>query len=423
MDERFKAEAFVGDNDRVSARVTVRDVLRVREFRAVLASSGLSILGDQVARIAVALLVFDRTGSEFAASATYACSYLTWLVSGPLLSSLADRQRRRRLMVRCDLLRAGLIAVLLVPGLPLWILFAVLVLVGLLSPPFDAAKSALLPEILAGDLYVAGSAVQSAVFQGAHVGGFLVGGTLVAFTSAQVALAVDVATFLVSAALLGIWVAERPVTRVERPSLARDTVAGVSLVAADPVLRRLLAYGVVGSLTMIVPEGLAVPVSERLGGGAMTAGVLTAAIPAGYLVGSFCLLRVPVERRPPLLPRLTLLACLPLLLTPVVGSTAAVVALWVLAGAACAVGLVANAAFMVAVPSEVRGRAFGVAQTTLMAVQGVVLLAVGALAELVTPLRAVGLAGAVILVPALLLALRPQVRREGTTGAVPVGGA
>ena len=156
----------------MSSRVTVRDVLRVREFRAVLASSGLSILGDQVARIAVALLVFERTGSEFAASATYACSYLTWLVSGPLLASLADRQRRRRLMVQCDLLRAGLIAALLVPGLPLWALFVVLVLVGLLSPPFDAAKSALLPEMLTGDLYVAGSAVQSAVIQGAHVGGF-----------------------------------------------------------------------------------------------------------------------------------------------------------------------------------------------------------------------------------------------------------
>jgi len=406
----------------VSSRVTVRDVLRVREFRAVLASSGLSILGDQVARIAVALLVFERTGSEFAASATYACSYLTWLVSGPLLASLADRQRRRRLMVQCDLLRAGLIAALLVPGLPLWALFVVLVLVGLLSPPFDAAKSALLPEMLTGDLYVAGSAVQSAVIQGAHVGGFLVGGTLIAVTSASVALALDAVTFLVSAALLRWVVADRPVGRVPERSMLRDTQEGVRIVAAHRVLRRLLAYGVVGSLAMIVPEGLAVPVSEGLGGGPMTAGVLTAAVPAGYLAGSFCLLRVPVARRSALLPGMTVLSVVPLLLTPLAGSSAVVVVLWVVTGAGSAVGLVANAAFMVTVPAEARGRAFGLANTTLMAVQGAFLLIAGALAEMVTPLQAVGVAGAVILLPALLLAVRPSAATEQPAHAVPAGG-
>ena len=398
--------------------MTVRDVLRVREFRAVLASSGLSILGDQVARIAVALLVFERTGSELAASATYACSYLTWLVSGPLLASLADRQQRRRLMVQCDLLRGALVAVLLVPGLPLWALYAVLVLVGLLSPPFDAAKSALLPEMLKGDLYVAGSAVQSAVFQGAHVGGFLLGGVLVAVSSAQVALALDALTFLVSAALLQFLVLERPLARAERRSLARDTHEGIALVASDPLLRRLLAYGVVGSLAMIVPEGLAVPVSEGLGGGPMTAGVLTAAVPAGFLVGSFCILRIPVVRRPALLAPLTVLACIPLLLTPLVHSSPVVVALWVLTGAASAVGLVANALYMVTVPAEARGRAFGLANSTLMAVQGAFLLVAGALAELVTPLQAVGVAGVAVLAGALLLALRPSAQLERAVPAV-----
>ena len=182
-----------------------------------------------------------------------------------------------------------------------------------------------------------------------------------------------------------------------------------------------LAYGVVGSLAMIVPEGLAVPVSEGLGGGPMTAGVLTAAVPAGYLVGSFCVLRVPVARRPALLPGLTVLSCVPLLLTPLVNSSPVVVALWVLTGAASAVGLVANAAFMVAVPPEARGRAFGLANSSLMAVQGAFLLAAGALAEWVGPLAAVGVAGVVVIVPALLLALRPLPTFERRVHPVPAG--
>ena len=91
-------------------------MLRDREFRALLAADGLSVVGDQVARIAVALLVLERSGSAFAASATYACSYLTWLVGGPFLTAVADRYPRRRVMVVCDLLRMALIASLAVPG-------------------------------------------------------------------------------------------------------------------------------------------------------------------------------------------------------------------------------------------------------------------------------------------------------------------
>jgi MFS family permease len=117
------------------ARVRYRDVLADREYRAVFASDGLSVVGDQVTRLAVALVVFERTGSSLLAAATYACSYLSWLVGGPVLSSLADLVPRRGLMVACDLARAALVLLLLVPSLPLWCAFVLLVLLGLLAPP------------------------------------------------------------------------------------------------------------------------------------------------------------------------------------------------------------------------------------------------------------------------------------------------
>jgi MFS family permease len=101
------------------SRATYREVLAVPEFRAIFVSQGLSLIGDHVARIAIALLVYGRTGSAFAASATYGCSFLTWLVGGPFLSALADRHRRRRIMIVTDLARFVLIALLLVPHPPL----------------------------------------------------------------------------------------------------------------------------------------------------------------------------------------------------------------------------------------------------------------------------------------------------------------
>ena len=52
-------------------RTSYRQVFAVREFRAIFLAYGLSILGDQVARIAVSLLVFERSHSALAATATY----------------------------------------------------------------------------------------------------------------------------------------------------------------------------------------------------------------------------------------------------------------------------------------------------------------------------------------------------------------
>ena len=73
-----------------------------------------------------------------------------------------------------------------------------------------------------------------------------------------------------------------------------------------------------------------------------------------------------------------------------------------------ALQLVANSGFVQAVPPPLRGRAFGIAGTALMAVQGVVLLGSGALAEVVDPRAAVALlaAGCLLVVP--VLARGPQ---------------
>jgi len=388
-------------------------VLGHREFQGVLVSAGLSVLGDQVTRIAVALLVYSRTGSALASSATYACSYLSWLVGGPVLSVLADRHRRRRLMVVCDLLRMVLVGLLVLPGVPLPVVFVVLVLVGLLAPPFDAAKGALLPELLDGDRYVTGSAVLNVVTQGAQIGGFLLGGLLVAAVGARGALAVDALTFLASAVAVALLVRERPAPTGSSSSLAGDVRQGVRVVTGSPTLLRMLGFGALGAVVVVAPEGLAVPVAYQVGGGAVVAGLLSAAVPAGFLLGSFLVLRVDPERRTELLPALLALACVPLLLTPFARSGATVAALWLLSGAGGAGQLVANAAFMTATPAQARGRAFGLAVTVLMAVQGLVLLTAGAVSEVVDPRWAV--AGAAL----LALALLPLVPRPAAPAVQP----
>jgi MFS family permease len=381
-------------------RVTYRSVLANREFSALLMSQALSTAGDQLARIAVAVLVFERTGSAFAASATYAVSYLTYLLGGPVLSAISDRNPRITVMITCDLLRAPLILALCLDDLPLWTFFVVLGVVGALAPPFDSARSALQPDLLAGERYVVGNALMNLVIQGGQVLGFLAGGALVSFVSVRGALALDAATFLVSAGLVMGCVRYRAAAQApaERSSLLRDTASGFRLVTTHRDLKRLLGFALLGSAAIIAPEGLAIPVAKALGGGALEAGVLTAAIPAGYLVGSAVVLRVPSDHRTDLLPVLVLVACLPLLATPLVHSVAIVTALWFVAGAGGCVNLVASAAYMQICPREFRARAYGVAITSLNAVQGVVLLGAGLVAGQLSASESVAsLAGGMLL--------------------------
>lgn len=384
-------------------------VLRDREFRAVLVADGLSTVGDQVARIAVALLVLERSGSAFAASATYACSYLTWLLGGPFLTAVADRYPRRRVMVVCDLLRMVLIATLALPGTPLWVVFAVLVLVGLLAPPFDAARSSLCADLLTGERYVVGNALTNAVSQAGQLLGFVLGGALVVALGVRGALLIDALTFAVSGLLLLLQVRERAVsTGGAEPDSGttrwREAVAGFALLRRTPRLRVLLGWGLLSAMAVIAPEGLAVAIAEQDGRGPFVAGVLTASVPAGFLVGSWLVLRLPAERREPLFPVLVAASCAPLMLTAFVEDAIVLCVLWALAGVGNALQLVANSAFVLAVPAHLRGRAFGVAGTLLMAVQGVVLLAAGALAEVTGPRVPVAVmaAGTLLLVPLLV---------------------
>ena len=387
--------------------VTYGEVLRVREYRSLYAAGVLSMLGDQVAKIALALLVFDRSHSPLLAALSYAVGYLPWVVGGPMLSPLADRLPRRRVMVWSDIARAGLVGIMALPGMPLWSLFALLLTVSILTPPFEAARAATVPEILEGDRYITGSSLDNITSQLVQVVGFVTGGAVVAFVGAGTSLAFDAATFGLSALLLYRGVADRPAaTKDVHTSLLADTREGMHVVFANPLLRAILLLAWVGAAFAIVPEGLAVAYAESLGKGEVATGVLTAATPFGVVVGALLVGRFidPAKRVPLMLP-LAVLAFLPLLGTLAHPPVPVAFALWALSGVGMAYQLPANATFVAAVPAASRGRAFGLAQSGLYVSQGLALAGGGALAEAVDVHLVIVLAGVLGLAGVGLLAL------------------
>lgn len=170
-------------------QATYREVFAVGEFRALWAAQTFSYIGDQLAQVALAVLVYHRTGSPLLTAVAYALTYLPPIVGGPLLAGLADMFPRRTVMVVCDIVRAALVALMALQVMPFPLLCLLVFSTVLLGAPFTAARAALLPDILDGDRYVAGSAINNITHQTTQMLGFLGGGALVALVGPHGALA------------------------------------------------------------------------------------------------------------------------------------------------------------------------------------------------------------------------------------------
>ncbi len=387
---------------------TYREILAVREFRALWAAQLTSLLGDQAAKVALAILVLNRSDSPLLAALAYAVGYLPWIVGGPILSPLADRRPRKEVMVRCDIVRAVALGAMALPGMPLWLLFLLLLGASTLMPPFEAARAATMPDVLTGDRYVVASSLTNVTTQFAQVIGFVLGGAAVVALTPRGALAVDAVTFALSAVFIARGVKHRPaVARHSGPSLRDDIVEGARVVFTTPLLRAILLLAWTGAAFAIVPEGLAVTYAKLLGYGPLATGLLTAASPAGLVVGALVIGRaVGPYTRAKLMRPLAALAFLPLVLTALHPPIWAAVLLWTLSGVGLAYQVPANTTFMVAVPTEARGRAFGLAQSGIQALQGLCIAGAGALALALPPHHVIAIAGALGLLAVGALSLR-----------------
>lgn len=270
---------------------TYAEVFAVREYRYLFTAYALSLAGDQLTAVTVAYFIYTGTGSAALAAAGYASSYLAWLAGGPLLSGLADRFPRRRVLIGCDSARVLLIPLAAIPGIPAPALVALLFAVNLLRPPFVTARAALMPEVLDGDRYPVGNGLDNTIAQVVQVVGFAVGGGLVGVLSRPGALLVDAATFLVSAVLIGIGVRPRGVpVRPAGRARAGGAVA-LQVVFADPQLRAYVLVLWVASAFAYAGEGLTAPLARQYGGGPATVGLLLAAAPLGAAAGAVALSR------------------------------------------------------------------------------------------------------------------------------------
>jgi MFS family permease len=385
-----------------------RDALRVGEFRALAASSLVSILGDAAAYLAVTVLVFQHTGSALLSALTFAVAFVPYLFGGTLLSGVVDRVRPKPLLVGCDLVAGVVVVFIALPGLPIGATFIALLLVGTLAPLRSGTASAIVAEILTGDAFVPGRSIMRIIAQSAQIVGAAAGGVLLGVLTARGALLGDSASFVISAALIALALRPRPARdAASKRRLVSDSIAGLAQVWVQRRVRRLLLLNWLVPFVAVAPEGLAAPAVAHDGYSSGYVGMWLTAIPVGTVLGDLLFVwLVPLRHRH----RLTwpLAGAIPatLLLFLTDPDLPVSLGLLVMSGAASCYGLGLDQTLRAVTPPALLARTYALNSTGLMAIQGLGFAAAGALGEVVGPTVAIALAGTAGVIAVVALSVR-----------------
>jgi Major Facilitator Superfamily len=339
----------------------------------------------------------------------YAAGYLPWVIGGLFLAGVADRRPRRSVMVVCDVVRAVLVAVMVIPVLPLGVLVALLFAATMFAPPFESARAAITPDILQGERYALGTAVIQSTFLAGQTIGAVGGGFAVAFLGVRAALVIDAATFVVSALFIGLGTRARPAAarpEIVQPSPLARMRGGFGLLFGDQALRTLLLLGWL-VVFYTIPEGVAAPYAAGLGGGSIATGlVLASTVFSTTIVTPLFTRFVRPRRRLAWMGPLAVLTCATLVLTALRPGLAASLVIFSLSAAFGVYQIAANTAFVVRVPDERRAQAFGIANMGVIVGQGAAFVAAGAAAEVVAPAVVIAVGGGIGAIVGLVLTFR-----------------
>ncbi|MFE2281265.1 MFS transporter [Streptomyces sp. NPDC059454] len=275
---------------------TAARVLRDRNSGLCLTSVVISGFGTSALWLASGVWVKDLTGSDGLAAL---CLLAMWAptLAGPLLGTLADRFRRRPLLITASLLMAGLLLTLCAVDSPrgLWLLYAVLFVYGAAGVVHDAAESALIATAVDRSLLGDFNGLRTTVGEGTKLLAPLAGaGLYAAYGGAGVAV-LDSATFLLATVVYAFLRVREDRPEPPRGGRRERTVEGARFLWAHPVLRPLVLAGGASMLCAGLSGALVYAVVDALGHSPAYAGVLYAVQGAGsVLVG---LLSGPALRR------------------------------------------------------------------------------------------------------------------------------
>jgi len=274
---------------------------RDRQFRTFWSAQSVSEFGDRITELAlplIAVTLLDASPSQV--------GFLTAAVWLPNLASLfigawVDHRRDKRpLMIAADLIRTVLLLSLPVAYwldlLSLGHLYAIAILAGTAHVVFNTAYASFFVRLVPRDQFLEANSKLSASRSISFMAGPAVGGALVQWLTAPVAIVVDALSFLFSAFQVSRLDVSPSEPEDSPEPLLRRTRAGMRYLFRHPYLRRSLACSTTVNFFNLMSGALLVLFASReLGLSAGTIGLAFGIGAAGSLLGAVA--ASPLSRR------------------------------------------------------------------------------------------------------------------------------
>lgn len=238
----------------------MKQALRVRVFRRLLAAYGLNELTWSFGTIALAVLVYRRTGSALGSTAFFLCSQFGPALASPLCVARLSGVEHRQVLPALYALEAVLFGVLawLASDFSLVPVLAVTLLDGIVALSARAlARTASVDELRPRGLLHEGNAVTNVVFSVCFMVGPAIGGLVVAAGGTVASLLVNCGLFAVIAGILAATAL--PAAHIEEEDRGRSgrqrLRAAIAYTRDDRAVRWLLALGALGgaAFTISIP--------------------------------------------------------------------------------------------------------------------------------------------------------------------------
>jgi len=311
--------------------------LRHRDFRLLWTGQTVSSFGDNVQNVAMPfqLLALGATPLQLgiAVAIDTAASIAFLLVGG----AIADRVPRRTLIIASDVLGGcvvGIVALLSATGqLRIEHVYVAAVALGAADAFLRPAYTAIIADLVPGDVLRAGNAARLLGRSLARIAGPTVGGLAVAFGGPALAFGINTLTFVFSFATLML---ATPVRRIlaSTTSLIRDIREGFGYVFSVRWIWTTITYFMLVNVAYVGQSGVMTPLLVRdvLSGNAETFGVLISAYGVGTIVASVVVAQLTIRRPGRLLFAFELLAAICVLAIGLVPILPAVVVFMALTG-------------------------------------------------------------------------------------------
>lgn len=273
------------------SRVGMFTSLRVRNYRYFFLGQVVSNTGTWMQRIAQDWLVLSLTGSAFAVGITTAMQFLPMLLFGLYGGVIADRFRKRQLLILTQAvmgLLAAILAILTLTGaVHVWHVYLLALLLGMVTVVDNPTRQIFVSEMVSRGQLRNAVSLNAANFQTARLIGPAVAGAVIAAVGSGWAFAINAMSF---AAVIGGLLLMRPAELHTMPRVPREKgqlLEGLRYVRARPeLIWPIVLVGFIGTFGFNFPTVLSGFAYNIFHIDAGRYGLLNTALAAGSLVGA-----------------------------------------------------------------------------------------------------------------------------------------